>query len=181
MTFLGYDQPCGVPIALIAGATIGLGSYGACRWMERNALNVFRTLQCLAAVALVRWMVTTAKETGENPFLYLLFCFGSTSILALPGGWMHRRSGGASVSQWWAFITANCSTVLSAFLGFWIDRLADPPEGFIGPFMPEMIFLLAVIFFPTLAPLAILIWKRNQVTPGIGEAFEETSGRANYA
>jgi hypothetical protein len=154
--------------AVTYSSVVGVGSYAFCRWLERSGPSVLHTAQYFVAV-----IVGLRLAVYTDLILPALFWLMLTSLLAVPGGWFHRRSGGASERPLAAFVTANFSSSVSAFFGVALYLLRGQQLLAGQPDHVTILYFLGIIVFPTLAPLAFWMWKSSHIRPGIDEATSE--------
>jgi hypothetical protein len=162
------NQIVAVVEAVAFSSVIGVGSYSFCRWLERSGPSVLYTAEYfVAAIIGLRLAVYT------DMIVVALAWLAISSLLAMPGGWFHRRSGGASEGLFAAFVTANFSSWVGAFLGIGFYVVQGQKLFARQPDYVTILYFLGIAIFPTLAPLAFWVWKSSRIRPGIDEALAE--------
>jgi hypothetical protein len=167
--------PLVVQFSLLASA-FGAISYAVCRSLERLWPPITYLFHLLLAASLIYWI-----SAGGVPLIGWLLPVTLLVIPALLGGWFHRRSGGHSINAFQAFRLSYLSIVLSVVLNYLAISLGLP-DHFIGMLpltfgwpahvvLAYKSYMLGIIAYPVLAPLALWIWQSQRIHPGIDEAL----------
>jgi hypothetical protein len=147
---------------LLAWMQSGL-AYGVFRWGESK----WHLLPYVAFLPLATYFFYTLISLDGNPMSSVLVVGFLFTLVAMLGGWFHRRSGGASRHWLGAFALVFDATLISLAITFFVMVSIIPPVKLSVPRQALEAYSFGTTYYPALVPLAIWILKSLRLRPGI--------------
>ncbi|RYG70822.1 hypothetical protein EON80_06745 [bacterium] len=145
--------------------------YGLFRWIEARWL-AFPKVGSVLLVLYLNYELASWSNPGMQCLANQPLIIISLFAIALLGGWFHRLSGGASKSGPAAFflmleLAICCLWSESLFpVARWLRSLGLSPSAI-------SFYELGTIYYPALVPLALWIWQKSRIVPGVDEPFAD--------